>query len=74
MRRNVNISVDIVLANSLDNTLSTFDMDILQRVVPITTLAPALNWPIRMKMIILGGIVSADEIKDNVGMSNTGLD
>lgn len=70
----MDISVDIVLADSFDDTLGALDVDVLERVVPKTSLAPAMNWPIRGKMIILGGIVSADEVEDYIGVSNAGLD
>lgn len=42
MGRNVDVSVDIVLGNGLDNSLGSFNVNILQRKVPDASLASLL--------------------------------
>lgn len=51
----MNVAVDIVFGHSLDDSLGSLHVDILQAEV-------------------LGGIVAADEVIYDVGVSDTGLD
>ena len=70
----MNVSIDVVFGDSLNDPLGSLDMHILQREVPGTCLAPASCWPIRREMIILRRVVSADEVEDDVRVSDAGLD
>ncbi len=69
----MDISVDIVLANSLDNSLSSLNVHILQREVPDNHLVPVLSiGPLYID--VLGRIVAANQVENGIGMSNARLD
>lgn len=66
----MNKSVNVILGDSLRNSFCAFDMDVLKIKVP------KRNWLTGYMMAICGScllcwIASADEIVDDVGMSNT---
>lgn len=64
------ITVDIVLGNSLDNTLGRLDMHVFEREVP-ASLSPIL---IPVSGGLLGRVVPANQVVDHIGVSNARFD
>jgi len=71
--RNVDISVDIVLADSLNNSLGTLNMHILQREVPEDHLASHPCSSVS-RINILGRVIAADQVENGIRVSNASLD
>lgn len=75
----MDISVDIILGDSLDNTLGALNVDILEGVIPMyrsvsRLLKAAQRAPSGDMGDILGRVVSANHIHDNVRVSDASLD
>lgn len=67
MRRNVDVSVNIVLRGRFNNTLSSLYVDIFKRKVP-TRISD--NDTYAAFEILLRGIVSSDQVVDDIGMAD----
>jgi hypothetical protein len=70
--RNVDEAVDIVLGNSIGNTLDTVDVDILVGEVPGVVRNHIFIYITHCNS--LGGILATDKVVDNIGVTNALLD
>lgn len=66
--RNVDEAVDIVLGNSIGNTLDTVDVDILVGEVPNIVRNHLFIYTTHFNS--LGGILATDKVVDNIGVTN----
>lgn len=66
-------AIDIVLGNSLSYPLGSLDVDILEGVVPRRFLSYRSSNAPRF-IDLLGGVVTADQVVDNIGVSNALFD
>jgi hypothetical protein len=71
--RNVDISVDIVLADSFNDSLGTLNMHILQREVPEDHLASRPCSSVS-RINILSRVIAADQVENSIRVSNASLD
>lgn len=74
--RHVHVAVDIVLGDSVDNTLGTLNVNILQREVSESSLASITSEHCAPQPagVLLGGVVAADQVIHNVGVADALLD
>lgn len=65
MGRNVDVAVDIVLADSLNDSLGTLNVHILQGEVPDSRLA-SLSCLGPYLINILGWVIAADQVENSI--------